>query len=126
MFNFKVEVQNSSNKEYGLGLFAKEFIEQDSVVWKFKDGIDIKIDKNTFDNLSKVHKDYFKKYGWKDNDYIYSSCDLTNFINHSFNPNLVCSGDLTIAQKDISIGEELFINYQEFDDWFEEYKHILK
>jgi hypothetical protein len=33
---------------------------------------------------------------------------------------------LTISQKDINIDEELFINYQEFDDWFEEYKHILK
>ena len=125
MFNFKVEVKNSCYVNYGLGLFAKEFIEKNSTVWEFKDGIDIKIDKNTFNNLSKVHKDFFKKYGWKDGEYIYSSCDLTNFINHSFNPNLICSGDLTIAQKDINIDEELFINYQEFDDWFEEYKHIL-
>lgn len=126
MFNFEVEVKNSSNIDYGLGLFAKEFINKNSIVWEFKDGIDIKINQNTFDNLSSIHKNYFKKYGWKDGEYIYSSCDLTNFINHSFNPNLICSGDLTIAKKDINIGEELFMNYKEFDDWFDEYQHILK
>jgi SET domain-containing protein len=41
-------------------------------------------------------------------------------------PNLICSGNFTIANKDIKEGEELLINYQEFDDWFDDYKNILK
>jgi SET domain-containing protein len=126
MFNFETEVKESNNKEFGMGLFAKEFIPINSIVWEFVTGIDIKISQNIFDKLKTIHKQYFKKYGWKEGNFIYSSCDLTNFINHNTNPNLICSGEFTIANKDIKQGEELFINYQKFDDWFDEYKNILK
>jgi SET domain-containing protein len=126
MFNFLVEVKESINKDYGLGLFAKEKIPKNSVVWQFNTDFDIKFHIDQFNKLSNTHQNYFKKYGWMDNNYIYSSCDFTNFLNHSFNPNLIFSGDLTIAKNDINIDEELFVNYQEFDEWFDEYKHILK
>jgi SET domain-containing protein len=126
MFNFQTEVKESTNKEFGMGLFAKEFIPNSSIVWEFVEGIDIQISEKTFDQLKLIHKQFFKKYGWKEGNFIYSSCDLTNFINHSTNPNLICSGDFTIANKDIKEGEELFMNYQEFDDWFGDYKNTLK
>ena len=111
MFNFQTEVKESSNKEFGMGLFAKEFIPNSSIVWEFVDGVDIQISEKSFDKLKLIHKQYFKKYGWKEGNFIYSSCDLTNFINHSTSPNLICSGDFTIANKDIKEGEELFISY---------------
>jgi SET domain-containing protein len=126
MFNFQTEVKESTNKEFGMGLFTNEFIPNSSIVWEFVEGIDIQISEKTFDQLKLIYKQYFKKYGWKEGIFIYSSCDLTNFINHSTNPNLICSGDFTIANKDIKEGEELFMNYQEFDDWFGDYKNTLK
>jgi len=56
---------------------------------------------------------------------MYSSCDLTNFINHSFQPNLKVVDEIVIAIRDIEIGDELFENYQEFDPDFDEYKDSL-
>jgi SET domain-containing protein len=126
MFKYKVEVKVATNPEIGLGLFASEPIKKDSIVWEFLDGIDIRISKERLEKLDEAQKDYFFKYGWfQDDDHMYSSCDLTNFINHSFQPNLKVVDEIVIAIRDIEIGDELFENYQEFDPDFDEYKDSL-
>jgi len=126
MFKYKVEVKNSKNPKMGLGLFANEIIKSDTIVWEFIDGLDIRIDQDTLNKLNDTQREFFKKYGWKEDDgNYYSSCDLTNFINHSLNPNLICVGEIIKTNKDIEIGEELFINYEEFDVEFDTYKNEL-
>jgi SET domain-containing protein len=126
MFLYKVEVKVATNPEMGLGLFTKEFIQKGTIVWEFVEGVDIKMDEVTFNKLNYAQKEYFEKYGWKEDDgFYYSSCDLTNFMNHSYNSNLTIDGDYTISKRDIQIGEELFINYEEFDVDFNSYKNEL-
>jgi SET domain-containing protein len=126
MFKYRTEVKVATNPNMGLGLFTKEFIPKDSVVWEFIEGVDIKISQEKFDTLEEVQKEYFYKYGWLEEDgYHYSSCDLTNFINHSYNPNLKIEGEIIYASIDIQEGEELFENYQEFDTEFDDYKDDL-
>ncbi len=123
MFKYKVEVKVATNPEMGLGLFSKEFIPKGTIVWEFLEGIDVKISEEKFQTLNDVQKEYFYKYGWKEeNGFYYSSCDLTNFINHSYKPNLEVVGKIVIAIRDIEIGDELFENYQEFDPDFDSYK----
>jgi SET domain-containing protein len=123
MLLFKTEVKVATNPRMGLGLFAAEFIPKGSVVWKFVEGVDIKVSINTVKQMSKAQQEYFDKYAWIEEDYYFSSCDLTNFINHSYNPNLDNTTDITIALSDIKLGEELFTNYQEFDSEFDKYKN---
>jgi SET domain-containing protein len=126
MFKYKVEVKNSKNPKMGLGLFASEIIKSDTIVWEFIEGLDIRINEDTLNKLNNAQREFFKKYGWKEDDgNYYSSCDLTNFINHSFTPNLICVGEIIKTNKDIEIGEELFINYEDFDVEFETYKNEL-
>jgi SET domain-containing protein len=126
MFKYRTEVKVATNPNMGLGLFTKEFIPKDSLVWEFIEGVDIKISQEKFDTLEEVQKEYFYKYGWLEEDgYYYSSCDLTNFINHSYNPNLKIEGEIIYASIDIQEGEELFENYQEFDVEFDTYKDDL-
>jgi SET domain-containing protein len=124
MFLYKVEVKIATNPEMDLGLFTKEFIPKGTIVWEFVEGVDIKMDETTFNKLNEAQKEFFEKYGWKEDDgFYYSSCDLTNFINHSYNPNLDVVGEIIISNKDIQIGEELFEDYSQFDTEFYTYKN---
>lgn len=124
MFLYKVEVKIATNPKMDLGLFTKEFIPKGTIVWEFVEGVDIKMDETTFNKLNEAQKEFFEKYGWKEDDgFYYSSCDLTNFINHSYNPNLDVVGEIIISNKDIQIGEELFVDYSQFDTEFHTYKN---
>ena len=127
MFLYRVEVRVATNPKMGLGLFAKEFISKDSVVWEFVDGLDIKISMNEFNALNDAQKEYFKKYAWieKSDDgeeFMCSNADLSNFINHSNSPNIVSAGSSSVAIRDIQVDEEIFINYNSFDTEFDSYK----
>jgi SET domain-containing protein len=122
MFLFKTEVKVATNPKMGLGLFATEFIPKDSIVWKFEEGVDIKISIDKVKQMPNAQQEYFNKYAWIEDNYYYSSCDLSNFLNHSYTPNLDNTKDVTIALKNIEPGEELFTNYAEFDDCFDDYK----
>lgn len=122
MFLFRTEVKVATDPRMGLGLFATEFIPKGSVVWEFVEGVDIKVSIDRVEQMSEAQQEYFKKYAWVDGDYYYDSCDHTNFINHSYQPNLDNTQDVTISLRDIEPGEELFTNYADFDDCFDEYK----
>jgi len=126
MFLYKVEVKVATNPKMNLGLFTKEYIPKGTTVWEFIEGVDIKMNETTFNKLNDAQKEFFEKYGWKEDDgFYYSSCDLTNFINHSYNPNLDVVGEIIISNRDIQIGEELFEDYSQFDSEFETYKNEL-
>lgn len=122
MLLFKTEVKVATDPRMGLGLFATEFIPKDSLVWKFVEGVDIKVSIKEVEQMSEAQQEYFEKYAWVEDDYYYSSCDLTNFVNHSYQPNLKIIDEIMISLRDIHPGEELFENYAEFDDCFDEYK----
>jgi hypothetical protein len=126
MFRYKVKLKQATDPKMGLGLFADEFISGGSVVWKFIEGVDLKIHKDKIEKLNDVQKLYFNTYAWIKGDYYFLSCDLTNFINHSKTPNVSCMElSYCVATNDINIGDEIFENYGEFDDCFNEYKNDL-
>ena len=122
MFLLRTEVKVATDPRMGLGLFATEFIPKDSIVWEFVEGVDIKVSVDRVEQMSEAQQEYFEKYAWVEDDYYYSSCDLTNFVNHSYQPNLKIIDEIMISLRDIHPGEELFENYAEFDDCFDEYK----
>ena len=125
MFLFRTEVKVATDPRMGLGLFATEFISKDPIVWKFVEGVDIKVSVDRVEQMSEAQQEYFEKYAWVEDDYYYSSCDLTNFVNHSYQPNLKIIDEIMISLRDIHPGEELFENYAEFDDCFDEYKDLF-
>jgi SET domain-containing protein len=122
MFLFRAEVKVATDPRMGLGLFATEFIPKGSIVWEFIEGVDIKVPIAKVKEMSVVQQEYFNRYGWIEGEYYLASCDINNFINHSYQNNLDNITDVTIALRDIEPGEELFSNYSEFDDDFNEYK----
>ena len=117
MFLYRVEVRVATNPKVGLGLFAKEFISKNSIVWKFIEDVDTKISLDRFNEFNDAQKEFFYKYGWIEKgqeNFYYCSGDLSNFLNHSYFPNLTGKQEYTVALKDIQPNEELFIDYSEF------------
>ncbi len=118
-----VKTKIGPSKVSGIGLFADEFIPKNTWIWRFKKGFDIRVDKNYPDNLQEPAKSYFMKYAYQNNktlNYVLCS-DNARFFNHSDAANTHCVEDpddedtANVASRDIQKGEELFVDYREFD-----------
>jgi SET domain-containing protein len=121
-----VETYIAESPGMGLGLFAKNFIKKDTVVWEFVEGFDTEVHIDEYKNLNDIQKAFVDKYFWKEGEYYYASCDYSNFQNHSYNPNSIVVGEKMLAARDIQANEEILVDYQTFDDNFNSYKDMLK
>lgn len=102
---------------HGLGLFSDEFIRKGTKVWEYNPKLDQLFSEEDINQLSESSREQLQRYAYLDRKYKrYVLCgDDARFFNHSINPN--CdenSDDITIASRDISSGEELTVNYEEF------------
>ena len=117
----------------GIGLFADQFIPKDTIIWKFTEGVDIKI---TDQRLQELEREYplgdLKKYLYRSkSSNLHILCgDDGRFINHSFQPNTLDTSEddegFTIAARDIQPGEEITSDYNGFDKDFALYKEMMK
>ena len=121
-----VETYIAESPGMGFGLFSKNPIKEGDVIWEFVEGFDTKVHESGYSLLNDVQKAFVDKYFWKEEDYYCSSCDYSNFQNHSYSPNSIPLGDKMVAARDIGANEEILVNYQSFDDDFSSYKDILK
>ena len=107
----------------GIGLFADEFIPKGTPIWRFKKGFDIRVDQAYVDALPGPAKAFFATYAYQNQETLrYVLCaDNARFFNHSDTPNTTCVEDpededtMDIALRDIAPGEELTVDYREFD-----------
>lgn len=107
----------------GIGLFADEFIPKGTYIWRFKTGFDIRVNEDYPDSLPGPAKAFFQTYAYqnpKTKKYVLCS-DNSRFFNHSNTPNTHCVKDpedeetADVAARDIEPGEELTVDYREFD-----------
>lgn len=119
-----VKASAKPSKTEGIGLFADEKIPKGTITWKFNPRFDILFDPEEVKKMSKEHHQLIDKYAYlsmKTGKYVYS-IDDSRFTNHSsVNNNIdvvVKSGEpetVGIANRDIEKGEELLVNYRDFD-----------
>jgi hypothetical protein len=103
---------------HGIGVFADEFIPKGTLVWIMSD-LDMIIDKEHFNWLPETAQEFIRIHGDWDIELqkITMSFDNDKFMNHSFEPNIrYDKTQKTYANRDIPKGEELTINYYEFDE----------
>ncbi|HXV37719.1 MAG TPA: SET domain-containing protein [Myxococcota bacterium] len=108
----------------GIGLFADEFIPKGTPVWKLVRDFDIILTPEQIASLSDAAREQFIHYGHLDiftGEHVLCA-DNARFLNHSDDPNVCCyllptpnDEDLDVAVRDIEKGEELTINYKEYD-----------
>lgn len=116
MFCIKAELRPSST--HGVGVFAKENVKRGTIVWKFERGLDVKMPIDKIKDLTEGQKYHILKFFWKSGDFFYSSCDISNYVNHSPNPNTAIKNigendeDILIeALEDIKEGDEITQDY---------------
>lgn len=116
MFCIKAELKPSS--KHGIGVFAKESVKKGTVVWKFEKGLDVKMPVDKIKDLTDGQKYHVLKFFWKSGNFFFSSCDISNYTNHSSNPNIAIKNIedddedvLMEAMKDIKAGDELTQDY---------------
>jgi uncharacterized protein len=100
---------------HGIGLYADEFIPKGAIIFK-EDEFTIKISKEEYENSPPLKRNFLNTYSYfKENVY---KCSLDNdrFMNHSDNPNTIDILDMTIANFDIQIGDEITCNYHDICD----------
>ena len=120
-----VETYLAESPNKGLGLFSKNFIPKDTIIWRFVEGFGIKVHEDEYKSLPDIQKQFVDTYFWKEGNYLYSSCDHSVFQNHSTNPNSVEDGEDMKALRDIYPNEEILVNYSTFDDDYNLYKNNL-
>lgn len=115
-----VETYVDKSTIHGIGLYAKEFIKQGTVIWKFTEGFDQKFHIDEINKMPLPAQHQIFHYGYLSNDSpVYILCtDNARFFNHSDTPNVIDDDSeegLVLAARDINVGEELTCNYWEFD-----------
>jgi len=119
-----VKTKITESKIHGIGLFADEFIPKSTEIWKFTPGFDMKFTREQILAFPDLLQIYIYKYSWRSKKtklYCFSS-DNGKYFNHSTTPNVHSEhreGEdevVTVAIKDIQIGEEILDNYSSFED----------
>jgi len=112
----KTVLHETLNK--GIGIFTKEFIKKDTVIYYDDPAFDRRIPKEIVDKMSPILKEFVTEYAsfYEEENIYYLCCDNSRFWNHSEHPNskYIEWNGTVVALQDIEIGEELTSNYREF------------
>jgi len=108
---------------HGVGLFADEFIPKGTEIWRFTPGFDTKFTREQILSFPDLLQRYMYKYCWRSQKsklYCFSS-DNGKYFNHSDNPNVLSEYRddeeevITVAIRDIQIGQEILDDYTSFE-----------
>ncbi len=119
-----VRASARSSSIQGMGLFADERIPKDTVIWKFHSKFDVVFDSPEVEKLPPLQQAFLETYAYfsKDMGKYVCSLDDSRFMNHSsVNDNVIDvllpgeTESVSMAKRDIEVGEELLINYRTFD-----------
>jgi len=119
-----VKASARPSKIQGIGLFADEKILKGTITWRFNSRFDILFDPEEVKKMSQQHQELIDRYAYLSittGKYVYS-IDDSRFTNHSsVNDNIdvmIVPGEpetVGVANRDIEEGEEMLVNYRDFD-----------
>lgn len=109
----------------GIGLFAAEDIPKGTLMWELIEPFDMVFEKKYFDFLvgripEEMRKAYVDRYLYEQNGLVCICGDDARFSNHSRTPNTISTFYTQHALVDIKKGEEIFTNYADINDEFDE------
>lgn len=116
-----IKYKLASSKLHGIGVFAGEDISKDFCIVEASLALDINLTQAEFEVLSESEKKEIKHHGHYDKVLNKWHVDfyMTRFANHSDKPNLTQryndNGYYILSLRDIKNGEELTINYEDFE-----------
>lgn len=118
-----LKIKNYLDKSpiHGIGVFAGEDIKKGTIVWTMVDGFDLAMDAKFINSLPVAARKYLDTYSYTQQGTTILPGDNDRFVNHSENsPVRQLPNNDMIAIRDIRKGEELTMDYREFDDVWKE------
>jgi SET domain-containing protein len=107
---------------HGFGVFAVAPIPKGTPVWRFEKGLDMDFSPDIVPTLPAHVRTFFSHYGYVDRNVgrIILCFDDARFVNHSDAPNVATDyaqdpHGLDVALRDIAAGEELTMDYANFE-----------
>ena len=111
---------------HGIGIFADEKIPKGTRIWEYREGLDTRFDETFLEQLSPASRAQMLNYAYRNlRTGLYVLCgDDARFFNHSETPNTedleseehqVNGEGVTVASRDIHVGEEIVSDYRSFD-----------
>jgi len=112
-----VDARAGNSKIHGMGLIAGQFIPKGTLIWRFQPGFDLAITEADYEKLppSAQRTIDFYSYHCKAARIHILSSDDDRFTNHEDTPNSKFVNGVTIALRDIPEGDEVTMNYDEFE-----------
>ena len=113
----RIKTYISESDIHGIGLFADQPVSEGSVIWKFDPPFDVAFSEGALGVLPTPARELTEKYAYYEktlNQFILCGDDA-RFMNHSITPNAEERAKVTIALRDIKIGEELTCNYGDYE-----------
>jgi len=117
-----VPTRLSQSPIHGLGVFALAPIAASMPVWRFERGLDMEFSPDIVTTLPEHVQTFFSHYGYLDRNVgrIILCFDDARFVNHSDAPNVATDYaqdpyGLDVALRDIAAGEELTMDYANFE-----------
>ena len=113
---FLIDTYLDKSKIQGVGVFSKENIKKGHKIQEERSSFQIEFDKNNLPSMPLAFANFLTTHSYQKYlhpDILILQFDNSKYINHSENPNLNDDG---FAIKDINIGDEITIDYKDFDD----------
>ena len=112
-----IDTYLDKSKIQGVGVFAKENVTKGQQIKKVRPEFEMRFDKKNLPQMPLALANFIQTHSWEDDKDIYvMGIDNEKYMNHSTDPNVNAEG---IALKDIKIGDEITIDFRDFDDSME-------
>ena len=111
-----IDTYLDKSKINGVGVFAKENVKKGEKIKEVRPEFEIEFDKENLPRMPLALARMVDNYAYereKGSKIVVLGIDHEKYINHSDEPSVNDDG---IALKDINIGDEITINYRDFDD----------
>ena len=119
---FLIDTYLDKSKIEGIGVFAKENVKKGEKIKEVRPEFEIEFDKENLPRMPLALARMVDNYAYereKGSKIVVLGIDNEKYLNHSDDPSVNDDG---IALKDINIGDEITIDYKDFDDsinkWF--------
>ena len=113
---FLIDTYLDKSKINGVGVFAKENVKKGEKIKEVRPEFEIEFDKENLPRMPLALTRFIDNYAYereKGSNIVVLGIDNEKYLNHSDDPSVNDDG---IALKDINIGDEITINYRDFDD----------
>jgi len=109
-----IDTYLDKSKIQGVGVFSKENITKGKKIKEVRPEFEIRFDKTNLPRMPLALANFIQTHAYEENENEYClGIDNEKYLNHSDNPTV---NDEGYALKDIKIGDEITIDYRDFDD----------